>query len=177
MNWQRCDLLAVQMDEAWEPVSRRVIGVTDDEFFWEPTPGCWTIRQTESGRWTPDYVDEPGDPPPFTTIGWRVVHLASCKLMYHEYAFGPGKLSWDELVYPHTATAALEWLRECHDRLRSTLDSLKDEDLDAMRLTNWGDKWPTWRIFWAMISHDLHHGAEIGCLRDLYLRRDRRPTS
>lgn len=31
-----------------------------------------------------------------------------------------------------------------------------------------GDEWPTWRIFWAMIYHDLHPGAEISCLRDLY---------
>jgi len=35
-------------------------------------------------------------------------------------------------------------------------------------LTNWGEKWPAWRIFWAMIEHDLHHGGEIGALRDLY---------
>jgi hypothetical protein len=38
-----------------------------------------------------------------------------------------------------------------------------------MRSTNWGELWPTWRIFGAMIAHDLSHGAEIGCLRDLYV--------
>ena len=36
-----------------------------------------------------------------------------------------------------------------------------------LRLTNWGEEWPTWRIFWTMIEHDIHHGAEIGALRDL----------
>jgi len=41
-------------------------------------------------------------------------------------------------------------------------------DLEEVRPTNWGELWPTWRIFWAMACHDLHHGAEIGCLRDLY---------
>jgi hypothetical protein len=177
MNWHRADLLAVQMDEAWDPLSRRLSGVTDEEFMWEPVPGCWTVRQLETGRWLPDYLDKPGEPPPFTTLGWRILHLASCKLMYHEYAFGPGRLSWDELDYPHSAAAAVEWLSEGHERLRSTLDSLKDEDLDTMRLTNWGEKWPTWRIFWTMISHDLHHGAEIGCLRDLYLHCGGRPLS
>jgi hypothetical protein len=48
------------------------------------------------------------------------------------------------------------------------LGQLSDAELMEMRLTNWGEQWPTWRIFWAMIFHDLHHGAEIGCLRDLY---------
>ncbi|MFQ5436721.1 MAG: hypothetical protein ACE5FD_17830 [Anaerolineae bacterium] len=40
--------------------------------------------------------------------------------------------------------------------------------LPAKSCTIWGEMWPTWRIFWTMASHDLHHGAEIGCLRDLY---------
>jgi hypothetical protein len=53
-------------------------------------------------------------------------------------------------------------------RLRRALDDLADDDLTDLRLTNWGEQWPAWRIFWAMIGHDLHHGAEIGCLRDLY---------
>jgi len=88
--------------------------------------------------------------------------------MYHEYAFGPGRLTWDELDIPHTAAGAIAWLEEGHARLRIALDDLDDAELEEMRLTNWGEPWPTWRIFWTMISHDLHHGAEIGCLRDLY---------
>jgi hypothetical protein len=69
-------------------------------------------------------LDSPDpDPAPFTTIGWRLVHLADCKVMYHEWGFG--------------------W-------------------------TNWGERPPAWRILWTMIDHDAHHGAEIGCLRDLY---------
>jgi hypothetical protein len=59
-------------------------------------------------------------------------------------------------------------LEEGHARLRKALEGLNDADLQEMRRTNWGELWPTWRIFWAMVSHDLHHGAEIGCLRDLY---------
>jgi len=51
---------------------------------------------------------------------------------------------------------------------------LSDSDLDELRLTNWGDRWPTWRIFWVMAAHDLHHGGEIGCLRDLYRTRQLR---
>ncbi len=37
-----------------------------------------------------------------------------------------------------------------------------------------GERWPTWRIFWTMIQHDAHHGAEIAMLRDLWFHMHRR---
>src|SRR3712207_9047373 len=43
-----------------------------------------------------------------TTIGWRLVHIASCKIIYYEYAFGPGRLTFPELTIPHTATDAVD---------------------------------------------------------------------
>ncbi len=57
--------------------------------------------------------------------------------------------------------------------LRSALDQTTNQDLAAPRPTNWGDQWPAWQIFSAMLLHDAHHGAEIGCLRDLYRYRSR----
>ncbi|MFQ5811759.1 MAG: DinB family protein [Anaerolineae bacterium] len=184
MMQQTVALLATEMDEAWGTLRGCLEGLTDEEFFWEPVPGCWTVHPSEDGRWVVDYADPAPEPPPFTSIAWRLVHVAACKVMYHEYAFGPGKLTWGELEIPHTAADAIAWLEEGHARLRAALDGLSDADpstsrrgelvepsgqaLEEMRLTNWGDPWSTWRIFWTMISHDLHHGAEIGCLRDLY---------
>jgi hypothetical protein len=168
MTRQTVQLLTAEMGEAWETVGGRLEGLTDEEFSWEPVPGCWRVHQDEDGRWIVDYADPAPEPPPFTTIAWRLVHLAACKIMYHEYAFGLGQLTWDALDIPHTAADAMAWLEEGHARLRGALVSLNDADLEEMRPTNWGELWPTWRIFWAMISHDLHHGAEIGCLRDLY---------
>jgi hypothetical protein len=70
---------------------------------------------------------------------------------------------------------AIERLEEGHRLLRSDLVGVEDEQLGQPRLTNWREEWPSWRIFWAMIDHDQHHGAEIGCLRDLY--RASRPKS
>jgi hypothetical protein len=168
MTDQMVALLIAEMDEAWETLRRRLEGLTDEGFFWEPVPGCWTVHPDESGRWVEDYAIPAPEPPPFTTIAWRLVHIAACKIMYHEYAFGPGELTWDELDIPHTAADAIAWLEEGHTRLRAALDGLTDSDLEETRLTNWGEPWPTWRIFWTMIHHDAHHGAEIGCLRDLY---------
>ncbi len=168
MTRDRVSLLTAEMDEAWDTLCRRLEGLTDAEFFWEPVPGCWTVHRGTDNSWAVDYADPAPDPPPLTTIAWRLLHLAECKVMYHEYAFGARQLTWETLPVPYTAAEAVAWLKEGQVRLQSALDALDDDSLEGMRLTNWGDLWPAWRIFWAMTSHDLHHGAEIGCLRDLY---------
>jgi hypothetical protein len=163
------DLFGRELEEAFEMIRRRVDGLTDEEFFWEPVAGCWTVRQDERGHWAADYPEPPHPvPPPVTTIAWRLVHVAECKLMYHEYAFGPAKLTFPEIDSAHTAASAIAVLEHGHRLMRDDLAGIADEDLDKPRLTNWGAEWPTWKIFWAMIQHDLQHGGEIGTLRDLY---------
>ncbi len=127
---QTVKLLGAAMEEGWTILRPRLDNLTDDEFFWQPVPGCWTLHPGKDGRWVEDYADPAPDPPPFTTLAWRVIHVASCKLMYYEYAFGPGRLTWDDLVLPHTAADAVAWLEEHHARLCAALDGLSDGDLD-----------------------------------------------
>lgn len=174
-------LLASQMDEAYRFVHDRVQGMTDEEFFWEPVADSWTVRLGPDGRWSADYAEPNPDPPPFTTIAWRLVHLAECKVMYHEYAFGAATLIWPDIDSAHTAEDAIAELERGQGLLMDALGGLADADLDTARMTNWGEEWPTWRILWTMIDHDLHHGGEIGALRDLYRERnmttDRVPAS
>jgi hypothetical protein len=165
---QSVQWLAFALEEAWTFLRSRLVGLTEAEMFWQPVPNCWTVHPDENGRWVIDYALPEPDPSPFTTIAWRLVHVAACKIMYHEYAFGPGQLTWDGLAIPHTAGDAIAWLEKGQAQLKTALDSLNDAGLAEMRPTNWGDRWPTWRIFWTMAAHDLQHGGEIGCLRDLY---------
>jgi hypothetical protein len=109
---------------------QRLAGLTDDEFFWEPAPGCWTIHRDESGAWISDYAEPDPDPAPFTTIGWRLLHIADCKVMYHEWAFGPRELSFPDLPPPPTADGALARLEEGHQLLRRELEGFADRALD-----------------------------------------------
>jgi uncharacterized damage-inducible protein DinB len=165
-------LLADQLEAAYRALRDRVEGLTDEEFWWEPVADCWTVRRGADGRWSADYAEPDPDPPPFTTIAWRLVHVAECKVMYHEYAFGEGRLTWPEIDSAHTAADAIAMLEHGQHLLVAALDGLTDADLDAPRMTNWGEEWPTWRVLWTMIDHDLHHGGEIGVLRDLYRERN-----
>ena len=164
----RIVLLAHQMTEAYGLLRRRVEGLDENEFLWEPVPGCWTVHLDAAERWVADYELPEPEPAPFTTIAWRLVHVATCKVMYHEYAFGPGALTWDSIEIPHTVADAVAMLEHGQALLADDLRKLEEPDLDRPRLTNWGEWWPTREIFWTMAGHDLHHGAEIGVLRDLY---------
>jgi hypothetical protein len=174
LGTERIGLLEQQMRECYEPLRDRLHGLGERESLWEPVAG-WNLRRRPDGGWTYDYAVPDPDPAPFTTIGWRVWHVAACKVMYHEYAFGPGTLTWDEYDPPGSGAELVEALEGGQSLLAQDLTGLaEDRELDVQRLTNWGEPWPTWRIFWTMIRHDAHHGAEIACLRDLYagLTRD-----
>jgi hypothetical protein len=169
MPRKRIELLTQQMDEAYQLVWGRLQGIGDEEYFWAPVPDCWTVFQLADGRWTYHYEIPAPEPQPFTTVAWRVTHLALCKIMYHEYAFGPAALTWPTIETPASVADALVVLAHGQRLLSDDLSShAGDADLDAPRRTNWGESWPTWRIFWTMIHHDAHHGGEIGCIRDLY---------
>jgi hypothetical protein len=63
-------------------------GLGDDEFFWEPVPGCWTVKPETSrpGGWTYDYEWPAPSPAPLTTIAWRLVHIAGDNWIYWEHA-------------------------------------------------------------------------------------------
>ena len=156
-----------------------LVGLADVEFFWEPADGCWTVHRRGddrgfttdgAGDWVIDYVLPEPDPAPVTTSGWRLVHMANCNIVYWDYAFGPATLTFD-LDIPSTADTAVERLRESQSMLLTTLDSLDETELDTPVATNWGEMWPTYRIFTAMTHEQYHHGAEISLLRDLYRNR------
>jgi hypothetical protein len=155
------------MTDAFEELNATLQGLTDEEFSWAPVPGAWTVYRSDDGRWTYDYEEPDPEPAPFTTIGWRLVHLALCKVIYHEWAFGERAIDFTTIENPHDVATSLRMLGEGQTLLDDDLVALGD-DLEREVLTNWGEPWPAWRIFTTMIDHDRHHGAEIGVLRDLF---------
>jgi len=108
------------------------------------------------------------------------VHVGACKIMYDDYAFGTASLRFaTPEVEPWTSGEAemddvLPWLETAHGRLAEHVASLADDrELDALRLTNWGEQRPTRWIIAAMITHDAYHAGEINHLRSLLGPDDR----
>jgi hypothetical protein len=167
------DLLRGQWGRSCERLLARLDGLTDDEYRWEPVAGCWNVRpsaQSPSG-WSVDYPEVPPDPPPFTTIAWRMLHVSDGNSIYWEHSFGPGVRNFWDLAPRGEAGAAIEYLVESQRPVTATLAALDDGRLDETRPTHLGVQWPAHRVFTVLIDEQVHHGAEIALLRDLYRNR------
>jgi uncharacterized damage-inducible protein DinB len=107
-------------------------------------------------------------------------HVAACKVMYDDYAFGSGTLRfatpevepWGEAA--NDRAAFMPWLLAAHARLVDHVRALAgDEELDRPRLTNWGEQRPTRWIIAALVTHDAYHAGEINHIRSLRSGDDR----
>ncbi len=68
------ELIALS-DEVWQRTCRRLDGLTDDEYLWEPAPGAGRSGRGPTARWRADWPLPRPEPEPFTTIAWRLWHL------------------------------------------------------------------------------------------------------
>ncbi|PRY29468.1 DinB family protein [Pseudosporangium ferrugineum] len=179
MDWVRA--LTTQLDFYWETSLRpRLEGLTDEEFFWEPVEGCWSLRPGPDGDYRLDGAEPEPSPPPVTTIAWRILHIAVG--VFHTRAstfFGDGRVPADATMFdprhwpaslPGTAAGAVELLESSYRWWRDGVAGLDEEGL----LRPLGPR----GVFFAeepmamLVLHlnreTFHHGGEIGTLRDLY---------
>ena len=163
-------------DQVWQRLRARVEGLTDEEYLWEPAPGCWTIRPRADGRWAEDSVLPGPDPEPFTTLAWRLWHIIDC---YGEDR-APGWLGVPPQgpaigldggdSAPPTAAAAVEMLERAHDRWEAHL-ALVDDAILAQPVGPVGGTYaarPKASYVLHMLDEYIHHGAEVALLRDLW---------
>jgi hypothetical protein len=150
-----------------ERLNGRLSGLTDAEYFWSPVAGAWTVYEGASG-WTYQYEFAPPAPAPFTTIAWRLVHIAADNWIYWDYAFGTAAKTFPELPVPATAESAVRAWRDSAEPISDWLDSATEADLDEPRPNHLGPDLPARQIVAVLLDEQTHHGAEIALLRDLY---------
>lgn len=173
------DILRTAYASSCESLERILRGITAEEFFWEPVSGCWTVHPRAesrgadvegSGDWVIDYDPSQPQPAPFTTIAWRTLHLAGVNYVYWDYAFGTASLTFD-LELPGDVAEGTDWLLAAHQPIKDSLADLTDLDLDKLVPTSWGEEWPLHQVIVTLINEQVHHGAEISLMRDLYRNR------
>lgn len=177
----RLGLLIDQYDTSYEMLRARLDGLTDAEYFWEPVAGCWSVRRRAAaqttlvlgkGEWV--FEKERGDPQPapFTTLAWRLCHLVSGQMMRCDYTFGTKTLDENEIEFPGNALDALAFLDRSHQAWRAGLASLTDADMDVVGLSSYprglDPHLPFGPLLWWTNREIIHHGGEIGLLRDLW---------
>jgi uncharacterized damage-inducible protein DinB len=173
MNWAK--ELSTQLEWYWTNQFRpRLIGLTDAEYLWEPVEGCWNIRPVGNGKYLADYQTPEPDPPPVTTIAWRLSHIAGAILAWcNASQFGGSNFEVAAFECPGTAEAALRLLDSGYARWRAGVESLEDEALartvgPAQGCLASFAGYPLAALVLHLNREVIHHGAEVALLRDLY---------
>jgi len=160
-----------QLDFGWEhQFTPRMAGLGDDEYFWEPVDGCWSVRSSRDGRSIPDGIGEWPDSPPFTTIAWRLAHIASFFGKRTSNHFGDGSYDMAEVNWPSTADAALDHVERAYRAWHAGVESLGEDGLFrpcGPAEGRFSDD-PLAILVFHINREFLHHAAEVALLRDLY---------
>ena len=178
LNAELLDQLTWHWDNQFRP---RLVGLTDDEYLWEPVDGCWNLRPRDeaktrmsagSGDWVLDFDMPEPVPAPVTTIAWRIGHiLVGIFAMRNATHFGGAPTDYNSYDYPEHADAALAQLDELEAAWVAGVRSLSEKDLMGPS----GEPDFETASMAALVLHIhrelIHHGAEIALLRDLYAWR------
>ena len=183
-NWN--PLLRDQLAWHWTNQLRgRLDGLTDDEYFWEPVPDCWSVRrrgtgtapvQAGSGAMTVDFAWPEPDPPPFTTVAWRLAHVIVGVLAVRNAAhFGRAPADYSSFAYAATAAEALAQLDAEYATWLAGVESLGEAGLARPCGAAEGPfaELPMAALVLHINRELIHHLAEVCLLRDLYLRTRR----
>ncbi|HEY2442481.1 MAG TPA: DinB family protein [Streptosporangiaceae bacterium] len=169
--------LIAAFDYVWDRLAGRLTGLTDQEYFWEPVAGCWSLRQGDDGQWQLDGGGGGGptpDPVPVTTIAWRLGHLGAMAVGGLSIRrFGDGTPATRQAGFPSRAAAVPGFLDEHYRAWRAGLAGLSLGEWAAPLGPAWGPyaKDSTIDLALHVLDEVVHHGAEVGVLRDLYSHR------
>ena len=148
-------LLPEQMEWHWSAQARpRLDGLTDDEYRWEPVAGCWSVRPRAeattvhaagAGDTVIDWEWPVPEPPPVTSIAWRIGHVAVGWAHRAALHFGGPPVDYDTVDWPLDATGALRLLDESHARWAEGVAALGDAGAAVARAVTSRDPLPPTR--------------------------------
>ncbi|MBV6702557.1 DinB family protein [Kitasatospora aureofaciens] len=159
--------------------------LTDEEYRWEPVPGCWSVRRHAegpgeratlligAGEWGRDATEWPHpEPPPFTTLAWRLNHLGEMLTLRADHTHGTRSLTREAYPVCGDAQSAIAGFDAAATAWREALLAADDTVLDTVGHSAYpygGDAEEAFLdVVWWVNQELLHHGAEIALLRDLY---------
>jgi len=167
----------ILLEQLWlksgERLAERCRGLADEELLWEPVEDSWNLvpDAAHPGGWTYPYDFDPPHPHPVTSIGWRFVHLIGDNEIYMEHAFGPGLRNFPDLPVHGTADEVLADWENSRRPVTAWLASASDSDLLELRPSHLGGgRTAAGEVMTILLDEQIHHGAEIALLRDLYRR-------
>jgi hypothetical protein len=181
-NWN--EQLADQLEWYWDFHLRpRLEAISDEEYFWEPVAGCWSVRPegagvpgaVGAGEYRLDFARPEPKPPPFTTIAWRLGHLITVFGARNADHFGGAPIFQESHRYAGTAAEAMGQLDAGHELWKASVNALGEDGLERPCGPAEGPfaESPLAALVLHINREIIHHGAEVLAVRDLYAHRDR----
>jgi hypothetical protein len=109
-----------------------------------------------------------------TTIAWRIGHLGGLAVGgFANSLFGDAKLTPDQIAFPPRGSEVPGFLDENYQAWRAGLVGLTPSEWSAPLGPAWGPyaETNTFDLALHVLDEVVHHGAEVGLLRDLYSHR------
>jgi hypothetical protein len=174
--------LLEQLDWHWQGQLRpRLDALTDAQDLWEPVSGCWSLRPraqatapmaSGAGDVVADFEYPEPDPPPFTTIAWRMAHISIGVLgVRAANHFGEaGSVEYATTDWPLTAAGGLELLDRQYAAWMAGVRTLDDEGLRRPCGASEGPfaDYPMAALVLHISREVIHHGSEVCVLLDLH---------
>ncbi len=156
-----------ELDRGYQLLSQTLKEIMKEEAQWKPSPNPRTLKTLRQWNRKGNEWLSAQNLDPLSSIEFKVTHLAACKLMYDDYAFRNGTLTWNELESPEWPFCR-EFLEKSQVKLMESLQTISDDQLEELVPTNWGEHIPTKQVIAIMIHHDAYHFGQICTIRNLY---------
>lgn len=119
---------------------------------------------------TIDFAFPPPEPPPMTTIAWRLGHvIVGVLAMRNAFHFGREAVDYDSFEYATTAQEALAQLDAEYTIWMTGVESLGEGHLDRPCGEDEFEDHPMAALILHIHREVIHHLSEVSLLRDLYL--------
>jgi hypothetical protein len=150
----------------------RVADMDDAEHQWQPMPGAWTVLPDGVVE-HPDQYGRPSDAPPLTTLAWRLWHIGNeCLCGFAKVGFGLDPLGLPADRWYPDAAGSIDGVRRAWDGYRGGITEERMHSVLGPKFGPYAEATYAAQVL-HVLDEVIHHGAEVGMLRDLYRVRSR----
>lgn len=160
-------------DKFYGRFTTRIDGLSDEEYLWEPVPDCWSLERRDDGKLHMRWGLVFDEAAPVTTVAWRYTHIIDL-LSEERCATWIGLQPEAEDLFADGAPGDVRTARDLFEKAFARWKRYVTAADDATFFDEIG---PVGRMFGNqtraqfilhILDEVIHHGAEIGVLRDLY---------
>jgi len=161
-----------QLRISWSLLEYHLGDISTEECLWRPATRGLHVAERPDG-WVADWPDTESyalGPP---SIAWLTWHIGFWWSMVLDHSFGDAKLQREDVRWPGTATAAVEWIRRLHEEWLYHLSELADAEFMSVERCRWPlSGRPFIEIVLWLNVELMKNAAEIGYCRFLYGARE-----